>query len=232
MRQNIEHRNSRGELHNKNGPALVLFYKNGKKWSETYYLNGKCHNENGPADTYWHKNGQKHEELYYICGGLHNENGPAHRRWHKSGEEEYKGYYINGKAHNKTGPAVIYFKKNGQISDRGYYVDDKQLTKEEFCIKYSCKEEGTNTFTEKHPNGEAKRITYKNKEGKPHNTNDSAIIHYDEEGNKILEEHWIHGELLYIRKVFDDKPITTPNGVVMSLLNNRTVMRCLRALVQ
>ncbi|MCP3681123.1 MAG: hypothetical protein GY861_00395, partial [bacterium] len=57
MSKDIQHKNSKGQLHNTNGPAVVEFYADGQKKSEVYYINDKLHNTNGPAFISWYENG-------------------------------------------------------------------------------------------------------------------------------------------------------------------------------
>ena len=83
----IEYRNSKGQLHRKDGPAVER--KNGDK---VWYLNGEKHREDGPAiewadgTTYW-----------YINGKLHREDGPAVET-----AFGHKSYYLNDKKYNRT----------------------------------------------------------------------------------------------------------------------------------
>ena len=79
----ITYRNTSGELHNSNGPALI--WENGQH--KEYYIKGQRHNPNGPAIVW--ADGSK---AYYINGQLHNENGPA-IIWVNG----YKAHYINDK---------------------------------------------------------------------------------------------------------------------------------------
>jgi hypothetical protein len=83
----VTYSNSKGQLHNPNGPALV--YVDGEK---EHYINNQLHNENGPAIVC--ANGDK---FYFINGELHNPNGPA-----LVYVDGYKAYYINGKPLTKT----------------------------------------------------------------------------------------------------------------------------------
>jgi hypothetical protein len=83
----VTYSNSKGDLHNPYGPALV--YVDGEK---EHYINNQLHNENGPAIVC--ANGDK---FYYINGELHNPNGPA-IVW-ANGKKEY---WINDKLLNKA----------------------------------------------------------------------------------------------------------------------------------
>jgi len=86
-RGTVTYSNSKGDLHNPYGPALV--YIDGEK---EHYINNQLHNENGPAIVC--ANGDK---FYYINGKLHNPDGPA-IVW-ANGKKEY---WINDKLLNKT----------------------------------------------------------------------------------------------------------------------------------
>ncbi len=236
-RKSIEFYNSEGRLNRIDKPAVKFWYDNGQKEIESYYVNGKLHNENGPAFITWYVNGQKEREEYYIKGNHHNENGPAEITWHNNGKKAREAYYIDGKGITKEKflqltpwkPVEEAISPSTNKESANTFTEKSSI--EETVSPFTNKE-SVNTFTEKYPNGTVKNITYKNKEGEIHNIEGGAIIHYDKEGNKVLEEHCVYGELLYRRKVFDDKPIVSSNRVVMSLLNNRIVMSCLRALAQ
>ena len=78
-----EYRNSKGRLHNENGPAIE--YATGtKKWC----IDGELHRENGPAIEW--ANGDKE---WWLNNNLHREDGPAiefnngDKYWYLNGEE-------------------------------------------------------------------------------------------------------------------------------------------------
>jgi antitoxin component YwqK of YwqJK toxin-antitoxin module len=66
VKQNIEHKNSKGQLHCENGPAVIKYYKNGNKEYEAYYLNHQHHRIDGPATIHYNENGNKKFEEYYL----------------------------------------------------------------------------------------------------------------------------------------------------------------------
>ena len=55
-------------LHNESGPAVELFYKNGKPKLINYYRDGQLHNLKGPAVEEYSQNGSLIEKKYYIKG--------------------------------------------------------------------------------------------------------------------------------------------------------------------
>jgi hypothetical protein len=71
MKKKIQHKNSKGQLHCENGPAVIKYYKNGNKEYEAYYLNHQHHRTDGPAlgpaSISYFKNGNKeYDEDYYL----------------------------------------------------------------------------------------------------------------------------------------------------------------------
>jgi hypothetical protein len=74
--------NSKGDLHNPYGPAVIR-----ADGYTAYYINGQIHNENGPAII-----GADGYKVYYINDKRHNPHGPA-----IIGADGYKAYWINGK---------------------------------------------------------------------------------------------------------------------------------------
>ena len=75
---------------------MIVYYNNGQKEYEIYYINGKYHREDGPAKMYWYNNGQKQFESYYINGKRHREDGPAIICWNNNGQIKSEEYWING----------------------------------------------------------------------------------------------------------------------------------------
>ena len=60
--------NKYGQYHNLYGPAYIVYYENGNKTCEGYYINGKLHRKDGPAYIAYYKNKNKKYEEYYIDG--------------------------------------------------------------------------------------------------------------------------------------------------------------------
>ena len=75
---------------------VITYYKNGKKYSEEYFLNGEYHRTNGPANISWYPNGQKRFEEYYLNDELHRADGPAILRFTPNGVIFWREYWING----------------------------------------------------------------------------------------------------------------------------------------
>ena len=95
MKQKIEHRNSKGQLHCEDGPAFINYYENGSKKYEAYYLNDKLHRTDGPATIGYYENGSKNYEVYYSNGQIHRIDGPAYIHYFKNGNKKYEQYYLN-----------------------------------------------------------------------------------------------------------------------------------------
>ena len=79
---------------------VKIYYDNGQKKYERWYLNGKRHREDGPALQYFHSNGQKRYEYWYLRGKFHREDGPALQTWLKNGEKIY-GWFLNNKGYSR-----------------------------------------------------------------------------------------------------------------------------------
>ena len=50
----------------KDGPAIVNYYENGKVEKEIYFLNSKWHREDGPVFIWYDENGNIEEENYFL----------------------------------------------------------------------------------------------------------------------------------------------------------------------
>jgi len=58
-----------GRPHNPRGPAIITNYnETGGGYIEEYCIKGEIHNTKGPAYIGYDKNGKKYSELYYIKG--------------------------------------------------------------------------------------------------------------------------------------------------------------------
>ncbi len=108
----VEYRNSEGEFHRTDGPAIERV-DGTKEW----WLNGKRHREDGAAVEY--SSGTK---WWYLNGKLHRTDGPA---------AEYPNganfWYLNDEYHRTDGPAIEL-----ASGTREWYLDGKELTEEEF----------------------------------------------------------------------------------------------------
>jgi antitoxin component YwqK of YwqJK toxin-antitoxin module len=65
---NVVFKPSTKVLHNESGPAVELFYKNGKPKLISHYRDGKLHNIKGPALEEYDQDGSLIEKKYYIKG--------------------------------------------------------------------------------------------------------------------------------------------------------------------
>jgi hypothetical protein len=102
-------RNSAGQLHREDGPALETPYR-GEEW----YLDGQLHRTDGPAiDTI-------DFSAWYIHDKCHRLDGPA-VEW----EDGDKEWFIHDKRHRTDGPAIEY--SNNRPSD--WFFRDKKVSK-------------------------------------------------------------------------------------------------------
>jgi antitoxin component YwqK of YwqJK toxin-antitoxin module len=95
MKQNIEHKNSKGQLHCEYGPAIIYYYENGNKKSEIYYLNDQRHRADGPTIIDYFENNNKQEEHYFLNNKHHRTDGPAHISYLNNGNKKSEKYYLN-----------------------------------------------------------------------------------------------------------------------------------------
>jgi hypothetical protein len=105
-------RNSAGQLHRTDGPAVE--YANGSK---EWWFNGQLHRTDGPAVEY--VNGSKE---WCINGKLHRTDGPAVE--YASGDKEW---CINGQRHRADGPAI-----ERADGTKEWWFKDKKISEEEY----------------------------------------------------------------------------------------------------
>tara|TARA_B100000745_G_scaffold297290_2_gene244015 strand:- start:2463 stop:2822 length:360 start_codon:yes stop_codon:yes gene_type:complete len=93
-----EYRNSAGQLHRDDGPAVVWYDPTeGGVSVEEYFQNGVKHREDGPALVAYFRNGEKDREEYYRDDRLHREDGPAFIRYNPTdGSVWWASFYQNG----------------------------------------------------------------------------------------------------------------------------------------
>ena len=115
-------RNSSEQLHNPNGPAYVICFKNGQIMQELYYINGRRHRENGPAYI-----------VYYIHGQI-----------------EWEKYYINGHKHREDGPAAIIYYRNGNIQTITFWLNDLIYTFDDWAKKLNLSPEEKNKIAKEY----------------------------------------------------------------------------------
>lgn len=89
-----EHRNSIGQLHSVDCPAII--YEDDLRFE--WWINGIRHRDDGPAIEQ-----KNHFKQWYINGQLHREDGPAEMY-----EDGSKYWCFHGKFHRKDGPAIEY----------------------------------------------------------------------------------------------------------------------------
>lgn len=106
-----------------NSPKIE-YYKDGKIYSEFYYINGKYHRADGPAKIQYYKNGKTLSEHYYLNGKRHRVGNTATTFYEKDGTICSESYYLSGKLYREKGPAVIYY-RDGNISSEYYYLNDE-----------------------------------------------------------------------------------------------------------
>lgn len=117
----------KGLFSNKNGPAIICWYKNGYIQSKEYFIinhddfYGYHNNKHRPTYIQYYDNGIIKKESYRTDYQLHNKKGPAEKTYYKSGKIKKICYYIDGKLHNPKGPAKIEYDENGHVTYNGHY---------------------------------------------------------------------------------------------------------------
>ena len=84
-------------LHREDGPAYIMYYEDGTKGREQYFVYGDFHREDGPAATIWFEDGKLSAEKYFVNGLFHRLDGPAEIYYFENGDVEDEIYYLNGK---------------------------------------------------------------------------------------------------------------------------------------
>ncbi len=140
-RDRTEYRDSKGQLHRLDGPA-VEYTNDDYEW----WLNGKRHRVDGPAVyifgySEWYQDGLLHRDdgpsfegssevkKWYQKGKLHRFDGPAYIF-----PDEFYQWFFNGKRHRVDGPAVEW--ANGEVE---WYL---------YGFSYKSEEEWFNVLTE------------------------------------------------------------------------------------
>lgn len=178
-----------GNLHRLDGPARIIYTKNGTIANEIWAKNGKFHRIGGPANT--SSTGVKE---YFVDGVLHRTDGPAHIT-----SDGIQYWYDHGKLHRLDGPAVV----STSGAPIRWVINDQTLTQEDWQkyvdhlpYDYHRDMNGTEKYFKKNtrvlhrtngpalvrPNG----VQEWHYEGKRHRINGPARI--DEEGN----QHWYY----------------------------------------
>jgi antitoxin component YwqK of YwqJK toxin-antitoxin module len=83
-------------------PELIeKFYPNGNLRYQAWFLNGELHKKEGPAVIGYHENGNLWYQEWRLNGKLHKEEGPAFIRYHENGNVKLKEWWLTGKELSK-----------------------------------------------------------------------------------------------------------------------------------
>ena len=96
----------------------------------SYYKNGVRNRNDGPADILFNKEGNVTQESYFLNNKFHRFGNPAVKEYCKGICFHYL-YYLNGKLHNAVGPASYTRYINGFVNI-SYYLDDKIISQHAF----------------------------------------------------------------------------------------------------
>lgn len=119
------------QLHRKDGPATIVYNIDGDRNVIRWYRHGKLHRRKGPAETFY-RDGKIWEETWYINGLKHRIDCPAYikygniKRWNRETKEQemvqediilHEEWYNEGVLHRLDGPAFT------KIDDYGYKIE-------------------------------------------------------------------------------------------------------------
>ena len=107
--------NSAGQLHNENGPAVIM-----RTGFISWYKDGKLHNEHGPAEIHTNIG----LLIWKIDGITHRENGPAIISTNTYELTSLK-FLVDGKLDRRNGPAIIEVIDENPYGD--YYIKGERL---------------------------------------------------------------------------------------------------------
>jgi len=99
------------QIHNEDGPAIIIHDDDGKLQSVIYMKNGKLHNPDGPAMVRYNK-GKPVNARWIVDSVLHNTNGPAIIDYDADGKVRNYEYWILGK-HIENGSVYDWAKNIG-----------------------------------------------------------------------------------------------------------------------
>lgn len=108
------------------------YWENGVIMKEIWYSGSHIYRKNAPAVVEYYRNGRKEQEKWYeIPDRIHRENAPAVIEYHPNRVIAAKKWYKNGKLHREDGPAVIKYSTYGDFIYEEYYINGIRITKEE-----------------------------------------------------------------------------------------------------
>ena len=120
-------KNKTKKYHSEDGPALILYSRDGNIIYECYYTNGAIHREDGPCIIEYFDNGRIKLKQYYIDCKLHREDGPAVTEYYVDGSISCEKYYLNDVIHHEqeNGPSIIHYYENGLVKLEEFYENGK-----------------------------------------------------------------------------------------------------------
>lgn len=83
------------------------YYDNGRVHRETFQIDDSSH-----IKIVYFPNGQKQFEKYFVANELHRAAGPALKYWGFNGNIIFEEFYMHGVLHRKDGPALIQYRNN------------------------------------------------------------------------------------------------------------------------
>lgn len=198
-------------LHRDYDLPAVVEYKDGILDSKQWYKNGYYFRKNDkPTVEFYSSNGNVQEQQWYNSRGeLDRNNGPAKIiLLLEDGSSLEEVWYKNGKIHRKNGPALIgirndhvvyerymiesvLHRKGGLAAEINYWIDNHRKEYELFYINGKPYRR-----IDYHHNGLIfNEVWYDSKE-RYHKRDGPAFVEYDEDGNIVAEEFYIHGNLI------------------------------------
>jgi antitoxin component YwqK of YwqJK toxin-antitoxin module len=109
-----------GFSHREDGPAYILYRKNGEIGSKEWFINDEYHRLDGPAEINLYLNSSISDVTWCQHGKIHREDGPAHISYYENGIVKRENWFQNHVLHRDYGPADITYKKDGSLQHFRY----------------------------------------------------------------------------------------------------------------
>jgi len=107
--------------HRIDGPAAIIYHKNGNIEYEMWYTHGIERCGKIPSTIEYYETGEVHTLYWYKDGMVHRDNGPAVITYYENGKIKKEEWYEHGIIHMDDSPARITYCKNGNVVKKEWY---------------------------------------------------------------------------------------------------------------
>jgi antitoxin component YwqK of YwqJK toxin-antitoxin module len=104
----------------------ITYFENGKPFIVKYYKDFLLHKEDGPAVIIYYTDGKIEEQEWFYKGKRHRyrtHNQPTRFEYWTNGKIKYIEYSKNDKLHREDGPCILYFNENGTLKEENYLTN-------------------------------------------------------------------------------------------------------------